>query len=77
MKVKQDQLAETLSSSVPCYMTVTAIPALNGCQDCIKVAANYEEEELAAAWNSCARLSCLEHGVTVHTSFDLVPPYPR
>ena len=38
---------------------------------------SYEEEELAAAWNSCARLSCLEHGFTIHSSFDLVPPYPR
>ena len=32
---------------------------------------------MAAAWNSCARLSCLEHGFTVHTTFDLVMPYPR
>ena len=38
---------------------------------------SYDEEELAAAWNSCARLSCLEHGFTIHSSFDLVPPYPR
>ena len=38
---------------------------------------SYEEEELAAAWNSCARLSCLEHGFTIHSSFDLVQPYPR
>ena len=38
---------------------------------------SYEEEELAAAWDSCARLSCLEHGFTIHSSFDLVPPYPR
>ena len=27
---------------------------------------------MAAAWNSCVRLSCLEHGMTVHTNFDLV-----
>ena len=32
---------------------------------------------MAAAWNSCARLSCLEHGFTIHTTFDLVIPYPR
>ena len=32
---------------------------------------------MAAAWNSCARLSCLEHGFTIHTTFDLVIPYPK
>jgi DDB1- and CUL4-associated factor 15 len=37
-----------------------------------QVANNYEEDEMAAAWNSCVRLSCLEHGMTVHTNFDLV-----
>ena len=25
--------------SKPCYITVTAVPALNGCKDCIQVAA--------------------------------------
>lgn len=63
--------------AVPCYVTVTAVPSLNGCKACVNVAASYEEDELAAAWNSCARLSCLEHGMTVHTLFDLVPPYPK
>jgi len=38
----------------------------------VQVANNYEEDEMAAAWNSCVRLSCLEHGMTVHTNFDLV-----
>merc|ERR1719319_90774 len=33
--------------------------------------------QVAAAWNSCVRLSCLQHGVTVHTQFDLVSPFPR
>ena len=27
--------------------------------------------------NSCVRLSCLKHGMTVHTQFDLVAPYPK
>ena len=61
----------------PCYITVTAIPSLDACKDCVKVAANYEEDEMAAQWNSCVRLSCLDHGMTVHTCFDLVPPYPK
>ena len=46
-------------------------------QDCVRVAASYGEEDVAEAWNSCVRLSCLEHGVTVHTAFDLVTPYPE
>ena len=41
------------------------------------MAASYGEEDVAEAWNSCVRLSCLEHGVTVHTAFDLVTPYPE
>ena len=65
------------SSARPCYITVTAIPSLNACRECVKVAAGYEEDEMAAAWNSCVRLSCLDHGMTVHTCFDLVPPYPK
>ena len=46
-------------------------------QECVRVAASYGEEDVAEAWNSCVRLSCLEHGVTVHTAFDLVTPYPE
>lgn len=64
------------SSSKPCYMTVTAVPSLDGCKDCVKVAESYEEDDVAEAWNSCVRLSCLIHGLTIHTTFDLVPPYP-
>ena len=41
------------------------------------MAASYGEEDVAEAWNSCVRLSCLEHGVTVHAAFDLVTPYPE
>ena len=64
-------------SARPCYITVTAIPSLDACKECVKVAANYEEDEMAAQWNSCVRLSCIDHGMTVHTCFDLVPPYPK
>ena len=62
--------------SVHAYMTVTAVPSLHNCQDCVKVANSYDADDLAAAWNSCVRLSCLQHGMTVHTQFDLVAPYP-
>ena len=42
-----------------------------------QVANSYDADDVAAAWNSCVRLSCLKHGVTVHTQFDLVSPYPK
>ncbi len=41
------------------------------------MAGSYDADDVAAAWNSCMRLSCLKHGATVHTQFDLVPPYPK
>lgn len=43
----------------------------------VQVAGSYDADDVAAAWNSCMRLSCLKHGATVHTQFDLVPPYPK
>jgi len=60
-----------------CFLTVTAVPSFGNCQDCIRVANSYDADDVAAAWNSCVRLSCLKHGVTVHTQFDLVSPYPK
>ena len=65
-----------VGGSLRAYMTVTAVPSLNNCHDCVKVANSYDADDLAAAWNSCVRLSCLKHGMTVHTQFDLVAPYP-
>jgi len=64
-------------SSVHCYLTVTAVPSLASCGACTRVANSYDADDVAAAWDSCVRLSCLQHGVTAHTQFDLVAPYPR
>lgn len=66
-----------VGASQHCYLTVTAVPSLQNCQACIKVANSYDADDMAAAWNSCVRLSCLKHGMTVHTQFDLVAPYPK
>ena len=68
---------QPLGGSLHCYMTVTAVPSLNNCKACVKVASSYDENDLAENWNSCVRLSCLKHGMTVHTQFDLVAPYPK
>jgi len=73
----QDNHGVAPSASVHCYLTTTAVPSLNNCKACVKVANTYDADDVAAAWNSCVRLSCLIHGLTVHTQFDLVPPYPK
>lgn len=66
-----------VTQNIRSYVTVTAVPSLQNCQECQKVAASFEEEDIAASWDSCARLNCLVHGLTVHTSFDMAPPYPK
>lgn len=68
---------EMLSNSLRCYMTVTHAPSLTNCQDCVNVASSYDADDVAEAWNTCIRMSCLKHGATVHTQFDIVSPYPK
>lgn len=53
------------------YITVTTVPTLNGCVDCMSVAASFDEEEMAANWDSCVGLTCLRHGLTLHTHFSV------
>ncbi|XP_076030743.1 uncharacterized protein LOC143018969 isoform X2 [Oratosquilla oratoria] len=65
------------SQTKKCYITITAVPSLDNCSECLQVATSYEEDDLAERWNSCVRFSCLKHGITVHTSFEMVPPFPR
>ncbi|KAG0697691.1 DDB1- and CUL4-associated factor 15 [Chionoecetes opilio] len=67
----------TSSQTRRCCVTITAVPSLDNCSACYQVARSYEEEDLAERWNSCARFSCLKHGITVHTSFEMVPPFPK
>ncbi|KAL0118269.1 hypothetical protein PUN28_009133 [Cardiocondyla obscurior] len=61
------------------YLTITTVPSLENCKDCLKVAASYEEEgeELAADWDGCVRCNCLQHGLTVHTTYEVISPYPK
>ena len=32
--------------------------------------------DMAANWDSCVGLSCLKHGLTVHSAVEVAPPYP-
>ncbi|XP_046592832.1 uncharacterized protein LOC107218731 isoform X1 [Neodiprion lecontei] len=59
------------------YLTITTVPSLQNCKDCLKVAASYEEEDLGSNWDGCMRCSCLLHGLTVHTTYEVISPYPR
>ncbi|XP_075236476.1 uncharacterized protein LOC142333339 [Lycorma delicatula] len=58
------------------YFTITTLPSTNDCKDCKNVALSFNEEDMAANWDSCVGLSCLKHGLTVHTSFDVLFPFP-
>nr|CAH0101384.1 unnamed protein product [Daphnia galeata] len=58
-----------------CYLTVTSVPSVN-CPDCYRIAQSFEDEDLAASWDSCVRFSCLRHGYTIHSNYSTVPPYP-
>ncbi|XP_014296629.1 uncharacterized protein LOC103576039 isoform X2 [Microplitis demolitor] len=59
------------------YLTFTTLPSLANCKDCAKFAASYEEEEPAGNWDGCRRCNCLLHGLTVHTTYEVISPYPR
>ena len=67
---------KTEGESIECYLTITSVPALNGCRDCHRIAQSYGDEDLAANWDSCVRFSCLRHGWTIHSSYTTVLPYP-
>ncbi|XP_029178991.1 uncharacterized protein LOC114946588 isoform X2 [Nylanderia fulva] len=68
-----------LQSTDRAYLTITTVPSLENCKDCLKVAASYEEEgeELAANWDCGVRCNCLQHGLTVHTTYEVISPYPK
>jgi len=44
---------------------------------CLNLLFLFHCADLAASWDSCVRFSCLKHGLTLHTSFDVVSPFPK
>lgn len=32
---------------------------------------------MAANWDTCVRCNCLKHGLTVHTTYEVISPYPK
>ncbi|XP_014237065.1 uncharacterized protein LOC106659174 [Trichogramma pretiosum] len=59
------------------FVTITTVPSLENCRDCQSIASSYEEDDLAANWDSCVRCNCLQHGLTVHTTYEVISPYPK
>ena len=37
----------------------------------------FSSSDLAANWDSCLRCNCLQHGLTVHTTYEVMSPYPK
>lgn len=33
--------------------------------------------DLAASWDTCVRCNCLQHGLTVHSTYEVISPYPK
>ncbi|XP_064624795.1 DDB1- and CUL4-associated factor 15-like [Lineus longissimus] len=63
-------IAEDGDEKRKCYITITAFPSAAPCKECIKCA-NDMNSNL-----SSGETACLKHGFTVHTKFELAPPYP-
>ncbi|XP_071953874.1 DDB1- and CUL4-associated factor 15-like [Antedon mediterranea] len=69
-----------------CYLTVTAIPSVQPCQQCIfHKYSNQDQFDFDPAWNLMFEdmipspptpPKCLQHGFAVHTKYELSPPYP-
>ncbi|OXU28567.1 hypothetical protein TSAR_005598 [Trichomalopsis sarcophagae] len=59
------------------FITITTVPSLSNCKDCQSIASSYEEDDLAANWDTCVRCNCLQHGLTVHTAYEVISPYPK
>ncbi|XKL62715.1 hypothetical protein PGB90_002548 [Kerria lacca] len=57
------------------YITITMMPSLNNCKDCINVKRSIQED-ISDNWDSSISSHCLRHGLTVHTMFSVFPPYP-
>lgn len=51
------------------YATISnPLRLLNWCQHFVA--------DMAANWDSCIGLTCLKHGLTIHTTLNIAPPYP-
>ncbi|XP_054275434.1 uncharacterized protein LOC128994721 isoform X2 [Macrosteles quadrilineatus] len=72
-----DEIYVDTSDNHKYFFTVTTLPSLHNCKDCKAVAESFDEEEMAASWDKAVSFSCLKHGLTIHTTLDMAPPYPH
>ncbi|KAK3092662.1 hypothetical protein FSP39_005589 [Pinctada imbricata] len=56
-------------SCCQCYITITSIPPLNACTYC-------NDLRIFTDGRITERPMCLKHGFTVHTKYELTPPFP-
>ncbi|XP_074642049.1 DDB1- and CUL4-associated factor 15-like isoform X2 [Tubulanus polymorphus] len=64
-------IAEDGEDRRQCFVTITAMPTIAPCQDCQSGITDMESVDLTNP-----HTKCLRHGYTVHTRFELAPPYP-
>ncbi|KAK2152086.1 hypothetical protein LSH36_340g06043 [Paralvinella palmiformis] len=58
-----------------CYVTVTAVPPVGPCDDCNQLAILHAQHGYQGSL-SAVPARCLNHAFTVHTKYELAPPYP-
>ncbi|XP_076353579.1 uncharacterized protein LOC143248774 isoform X1 [Tachypleus tridentatus] len=63
-----------IQDTVQCYLTITATPPLQGCEECKQLQTQDQDDDEVEEDASFKR--CLQHSMTIHTNYILVPPFP-
>ncbi|CAH1243511.1 DCAF15 [Branchiostoma lanceolatum] len=59
-----------------CYLTVTAVPPVGPCEDCAQLPQDLDPPEPEDSLSTPVPLRCLRHSFTLHTKYELAPPFP-
>ncbi|XP_078574110.1 uncharacterized protein LOC144860638 [Branchiostoma floridae x Branchiostoma japonicum] len=59
-----------------CYLTVTAVPPVGPCEDCMQLPQHLDPPEPEDSLSTPLPLRCLRHSFTLHTKYELAPPFP-
>eukprot|EP00058_Branchiostoma_floridae_P017120 XP_002602608.1 hypothetical protein BRAFLDRAFT_81882 [Branchiostoma floridae] len=59
-----------------CYLTVTAVPPVAPCEDCMQLPQHLDPPEPEDSLSTPLPLRCLRHSFTLHTKYELAPPFP-
>ncbi|KAK2177709.1 hypothetical protein NP493_583g02001 [Ridgeia piscesae] len=58
-----------------CFVTITAVPPVGPCEDCSQMAI-LQAQTASYGGSYDVAVRCLNHGFTVHSKYELAPPYP-